>query len=165
MRVITHGPKPPESPDPLQWPDWPFVLQVYPVHEEGGERQWSIAITSFSGTEGQVQKIRCVRTESSTEPRVRHLPGTEFDIEADLVLLAVGFTGPVRDRLLEDLDLGYTESGAILSQNGFGTREPGIFVAGDAKLGASLIVLAIAEGRKAARQADLYLMGESRLPP
>ena len=165
VRVISHGPKPPESLDPLQWPDWPFVLQVYPVHEEGGVRQWSIAITSFSGAVGQAQKIRCVRTEPTPERRIRHLPGTEFEIEADLVLLAVGFTGPVRDRLLEDLDLGYTEQGAILGQNGFGTREPGVFIAGDAKLGASLIVWAIAEGRKAARQADLYLMGESRLPP
>ncbi len=165
VKVLTHGPKPPGEPDPLRWPDWPFMLRTYPAHEEGGEREWSIAITGFSGVDGRVQEIRCVRTGTVSDGRIRHLPGTEFEIEADLVLLAVGFTGPVRDRLLEDLELGYTERGAILSQNGFATREPGFFVAGDAKLGASLIVWAIAEGRKAARQADLYLMGESRLPP
>lgn len=141
------------------------MLRTYPAHEEGGEREWSIAITGFSGTDGRVERVRAVRAEWTSDRGIRHVPGTELDIEADLVLLAVGFTGPVRDRFLEDLDLGYTERGAVLSQNGFGTKEAGVFVAGDAKLGASLIVWAIAEGRKAARQADLYLMGESRLPP
>lgn len=165
VRVITHGVKPPEAPDPLEWPDWPFVLRTYPAHEEGGEREWSIAITSLSGAHRRVERIRAVRAEWISERTMRPVPGTELDIEADLVLLAIGFTGPVRDRLLEDLDLGYDERGAILSQNGFDTKEPGVFVAGDAKLGASLIVWAIAEDRKAARQADLYLMGESRLPP
>ncbi|MCA1731799.1 MAG: FAD-dependent oxidoreductase, partial [Actinobacteria bacterium] len=89
--------------------------------------------------------------------------GTEFEIETDLVLLAIGFTGPVRDKFLEDLNLGYNERGAIPANGDFSTSEPGIFVAGDAKRGASLIVWAIAEGRKAARQADLYLTGESVL--
>jgi glutamate synthase (NADPH/NADH) small chain len=90
--------------------------------------------------------------------------GTDFEMETDLVLLAIGFTGPVRDRLQEELDLGYTNRGAIHSENGFGTRELGFFVAGDAKRGASLIVWAISEGRKAAKQADEYLMGRSLLP-
>jgi glutamate synthase (NADPH/NADH) small chain len=165
IQVITHGVKPPEAPDPLEWPDWPFVLHTYPAHEEGGEREWNVAITSFSGADERVERVRAVRAEWTPERTMRRVPGTEFDIEADLVLLAIGFTGPVRDRLLEDLDLGYTDRGAIRSENGFGTKGSGIFVAGDAKLGASLIVWAIAEGRKAARQADLYLMGESRLSP
>jgi glutamate synthase (NADPH) small chain len=79
-------------------------------------------------------------------------------------LLAIGFTGPVRDRLLEEMDLGYTDRGAIHSENGHGTKDTTVFVAGDARLGADLIVTAIAEGRKAARQADEFLMGESHLP-
>jgi len=104
--------------------------------------------------------VRAKRENGKTEP----IPGTDFEIEADLVLLAIGFTGPVRDKLLGDLDLGYAERGAIRSENGFGTKEPGIFVAGDAKRGADLIVTAIAEGRRAARQADEYLVGKSLLP-
>jgi glutamate synthase (NADPH/NADH) small chain len=120
-------------------------------------------VTGFSGKDGHVEKMHAVhtkRTDGKTEP----IPGTDFEIETDLVLLAIGFTGPVRDRFLEDLNLGYTERGAIPSRDGFGTSEPGVFVAGDAKRGASLIVWAIAEGRKAARQADEYLVGESLLP-
>ena len=162
-RVLTHGPRPPESPSALEWPDWPFILRAYPAHEEGGERGWSVAVSGFSGREGRVERMHAVRTRrenGKTEP----LPGTDFEIEADLVLLAIGFTGPVRNKFLEDLDLGYTERGAIHSENGFATREPGIFVAGDARLGADLIVTAIAEGRKAARQADEYLVGRSLLP-
>jgi glutamate synthase (NADPH) small chain len=108
--------------------------------------------------------MHAVRTERTPDGKTIRIEGTEFEIETDLVLLAIGFTGPVRDRFLEDLDLGYTERGAIPAENGFGTSEPGIFVAGDAKRGASLIVWAIAEGRKAARQADEYLMGHSLLP-
>jgi glutamate synthase (NADPH/NADH) small chain len=162
VRVLTHGPKPPDHPDTLEWPDWPFILRTYPAHEEGGERGFSVAVTGFSGREGHVEKMHAVRTErkdGKTEP----IPGTEFEMDADLVLLAIGFAGPVRDRFLDALDLGYTERGAIPAVSSFGTSEPGVFVAGDAKRGASLIVWAIAEGRKAARQADLYLVGESVL--
>jgi len=164
VKVLTHGPKPPDHASPLEWPDWPFVLHTYPAHEEGGERGWSVAVTGFSGSNGHVEKMHAVRTERTPDRKTIPIEGTDFEIEADLVLLAIGFTGPVRDRLLEDLDLGYTERGAIHSQNGFATKEPGIFVAGDAKRGADLIVTAIAEGRKAARQADEYLMGKSLLP-
>jgi glutamate synthase (NADPH/NADH) small chain len=165
VKVLTHGPKPPENPDRLTWPDWPLVLQTYPVHEEGGERGWSVAVTGFSGRDGHVEKMHCVRTERTPEGKTEYLPGTEFEIETDLVLLAIGFTGPVRDKFLEDLDLGYNERGAIAANgdDDFGTKEPGVFVAGDAKRGASLIVWAIAEGRKAARQADQYLTGKSML--
>lgn len=106
-----------------------------------------------------------MEVERSSDGRVRRRPGTEFEVDADLVLLAIGFAGPVRDRLLEDLKLEFGERGAIVSDDRYGTGAPGVFVAGDARRGASLIVWAIAEGRKAARQADLYLMGESRLPP
>jgi glutamate synthase (NADPH/NADH) small chain len=164
VRVLTHGPKPPDHPGTLEWPDWPFILRTYPAHEEGGERAFSVAVTGFSGSNGRVEKMHAVHTKRTTEGKTEPIPGTDFEIEADLVLLAIGFTGPVRDRFLQDLGLGYTERGAIPARNGFGTSEPGVFVAGDAKRGASLIVWAIAEGRKAARQADGYLMGESLLP-
>lgn len=163
VKVLTHGPKPPENPDRLAWPDWPFILHTYPAHEEGGERGWSVAVKGFSGENGKVERMHAVRTKRENG-KTEYIEGTDFEIETDLVLLAIGFTGPVRDRFLEDLDLGYTERGAIHSQNGFGTKEPNFFVAGDAKRGASLIVWAIAEGRKAARQADEYLMGRSFLP-
>ena len=163
VKVPTHGPKPPENPDRLTWPDWPLVLQTYPVHEEGGERGWSVAVTGFSGSNGHVERMHCVKTERTPDGRTNYLPSTEFEIETDLVLLAIGFTGPVRDKFLEELNLGYNERGAIPATDGFATSEPGIFVAGDAKRGASLIVWAIAEGRKAARQADQYLTGKSVL--
>jgi glutamate synthase (NADPH) small chain len=164
VKVLTHGPKPPDQASPLEWPDWPFVLYTYPAHEEGGERGWSVAVTGFSGSRGRVERMHAVRTERTPDRKTIPIEGTDFEIEADLVLLAIGFTGPVRDRLLEDLDLGYTGRGAIRSENGFATKVPGIFVAGDAKRGADLIVTAIAEGRKAARQADEYLVGKSLLP-
>jgi glutamate synthase (NADPH/NADH) small chain len=164
VRVLTHGPRPPDSPDPLEWPDWPFVLHTYPVHEEGGERGWSVAVKGFSGRDGRVEKMHAVRTERTPDRKTIPVEGTDFEIETDLVLLAIGFTGPVRDTFLEDLDLGYTERGAIRSENGFATKEPSVLVAGDAKRGADLIVTAIAEGRKAARQADEYLVGKSLLP-
>jgi glutamate synthase (NADPH/NADH) small chain len=165
VQVLTHGPKPPDNPDRLTWPDVPATLTTYPVHEEGGEREWSVGITGFSGSNGHVERMHCVQTERTPEGKTEYLEGTEFEIETDLVLLAVGFTGPVRDKFLEDLKLGYNERGAIPANgdDDFATKEPGIFVAGDAKRGASLIVWAIAEGRKAARQADLYLTGGSVL--
>jgi len=165
VKVLTHGPEPPKNPDRLTWPDWPLVLQTYPVHEEGGERGWSVAVTGFSGSNGRVERMHCIRTKRRPDGKTEYLTGTNFEIETELVLLAIGFTGPVHDRFLEDLNLGYTERGAIPSNGDedFGTKEPGVLVAGDAKRGASLIVWAIAEGRKAARQADQYLTGKSML--
>ncbi|MGI8865322.1 MAG: FAD-dependent oxidoreductase, partial [Rubrobacteraceae bacterium] len=141
-----------------------LILHTYPAHEEGGERGFSVAVNGFSGSNGHVEKMLAVETERTSEGKTVLKEGTEFEIEADLVLLAIGFTGPIHDRLQETLDLGYTDRGAIHSENGYATREPGVFVAGDAKRGASLIVWAIAEGRKAARQADEHIMGRSLLP-
>ena len=113
VRVLTHGPKPPDHPGTLEWPDWPFILRTYPAHEEGGERAFSVAVTGFSGSNGRVEKMHAVQTERTTEGKTEPIPGTDFEIEADLVLLAIGFTGPVRDRFLQDLGLGYNERGAI----------------------------------------------------
>ncbi|QIN80416.1 glutamate synthase small subunit [Rubrobacter marinus] len=164
VKVLTHGPKPPENPDHLTWPDWPLILHTYPAHEEGGERGWSVAVTGFSGSDGKVERMHAIQTERK-DGKTEYIEGSEHEIECDLVLLAIGFTGPVRDTFLDDLALGYNERGAIPTANGgFATEQTGLFVAGDAKRGASLIVWAIAEGRKAAREADEYLMGRSLLP-
>jgi glutamate synthase (NADPH) small chain len=108
--------------------------------------------------------MHAIETERTNDRKTIPREGTDFEIETDLVFLAIGFTGPVQDRFMHEMDLGYTDRGAIHSENGFGTREPGFFVAGDARLGADLIVTAIAEGRKAARQTDEFLMGRSLLP-
>ena len=164
VQVLTHGPQPPTSPDPLSWPDWPFVLRTYPAHEEGGERHWNVVITSFSGKDGRVERLHTVEAVRTPDGQTKRRPGTERELEADLVLLAIGFSGPVRDRLLQDLDLAFGEDGAVRSDDRYGSSVPGVFVAGDARRGASLIVWAIAEGRKAAREIDRCLMGRSFLP-
>lgn len=164
VRVLTHGPQPPDTPHPLEWPDWPFVLRTYPAHEEGGERCWSVVITGFSGSDGHVERLHAVESERLPDGTNHRLPGTEHELDADLVLLAIGFTGPVRDRLLDDLDLRFGVDGAIASTAGYQTSAPDVFVAGDARRGASLIVWAVAEGRKAARSIDHHLMGRTRLP-
>ena len=164
VKVLTHGPKPPENPDHMTWPDWPLILHTYPAHEEGGERGWSVAVKGFSGSDGKVERMHAIETERK-DGKMQYIEGSEHEIECDLVLLAIGFTGPVRDKFMEDLALGQNERGAIPTANGgFATEETGLFVAGDAKRGASLIVWAIAEGRKAAREADEFLMGRSLLP-
>jgi glutamate synthase (NADPH/NADH) small chain len=105
-----------------------------------------------------------VETERADERKTIYKEDTEFELDADLVLLAIGFTGPVRDRLLDDLNLEFGNRGAIAAPEGYATGVPNVFVAGDAKLGADLIVTAIAEGRKAARHVDQHLMGRSLLP-
>jgi glutamate synthase (NADPH/NADH) small chain len=110
-----------------------------------------------------VERLHTVETVRTADGQTKRLPGTEREIRADLVLLAIGFSGPVRDRLLEDLDPAFGPDGAILADDCYRTSVPGVFTAGDAKRGASLIVWAIAEGRKAARGIDRFLIGKSFL--
>lgn len=157
VQVLTHGPRPPDSPHPMEWPDWPFVLRTYPAHEEGGERDWSVVVTHFSGENGQVQQLHTQGVERLPDGHNRRVPGTEQAIDADLVLLAIGFNGPVRDDLLSGLGLAFTPRGAISSDPQYRTHADGVYVAGDARRGASLIVWAIAEGRKAAAEIDAAL--------
>jgi glutamate synthase (NADPH/NADH) small chain len=167
VQVLTHGPRPPDSPAPLEWPDWPFILRAYPAHEEGGDRGWSVIVTRFSGENGRVERMHAaeaVRSGTLREGRIRPVAGTETEIDADLVLLAIGFDGPVRDRLLDDLDVGFAGNGAIACDDRYRTSVQGVFTAGDAHRGASLIVWAIAEGRKAAREIDRHITGKSSLP-
>jgi glutamate synthase (NADPH/NADH) small chain len=167
VRILTHGPRPPDRPDPLEWPDVPFVLRTWPAHEEGGERGFSVMVQAFSGSDGHVGRLHLIGAERLPDGLTRAVPGSERELDADLVLLAIGFSGPVRDRLLADLGVRYTPEGAIAQDAGepFAVAgAPGVFVAGDAMRGASLIVWAIADGRQAARAVDRHLMGASLLP-
>ena len=157
-------PKPPESRAPqTPWPLWPMQLRTESAHEEGGLRDWSVSTLRFSGDEqGNVKKLHGVRV--SAPPKFEAIPGTEFELEADLVLLAMGFTGPVRNGLIEDLGVALDSRGNVQADANYMSSVSGIFAAGDVRRGQSLVVWAIAEGRKAARGIDEYLMGTSRLP-
>ena len=150
------------------WPQWPQIFRVSTAHEEGGERLYAVSTERFSGdAAGHVRALHAVRVELAREDgRVRFVPqpGTEFEIRADLVLLAMGFTGPEKGALLDDLGVGMTDRGTVARDAQWMTSVPGVFTAGDMQRGQSLIVWAIAEGRSAARAIDQYLMGESQLP-
>ncbi|MRR57644.1 MAG: glutamate synthase subunit beta [Deltaproteobacteria bacterium] len=161
-------PRPPEhraSDNP--WPQWPIVLRTYAAHEEGVNREYSVATTRFSGENGSVRKLHAHRVEMIREggrTDFRPIPGTEFELEADLVLLAMGFLGPERNPAFERLGVELTERGNVRRDETWMTTAPGVFTAGDMQRGQSLIVWAIAEGRSAARGIDSYLMGRSDLP-
>jgi glutamate synthase (NADPH/NADH) small chain len=136
---------------------------VEAAHEEGGFREWSVLTTHFSGDgAGNVKKLHCVRV--GPKPALERMPNSEFYLEADLVLIAIGFSGPVRQGLLEQLPLKLDKRGNVHTDDKFMTSVPGVFTAGDARRGQSLVVWAIAEGRKAAHHIDSYLMGSSSLP-
>jgi glutamate synthase (NADPH/NADH) small chain len=157
-------PMPPESRhESTPWPLWPLKLRIEAAHEEGGVREWSVLTTHFSGDEnGNVQRLHCVRV--GPKPALERVPDSEFYLDADLVLIAVGFSGPVRNGLLEQLPLKLDARGNIKTGLDYATSVPGVYSAGDARRGQSLVVWAIAEGRKAAHHIDKYLMGESQLP-
>lgn len=149
------------------WPQWPVIFRTSSAHEEGGIREFSVATTSFSGENGQVTKLHAHRVEMRNENgrmSFTPIPGTEFEMEVDLVLLAMGFLGPERNGLLSDLGVGLTDRGNVWRDENWMTSVPGVFTAGDMQRGQSLIVWAIAEGRSAARGIDRHLMGYSNLP-
>jgi glutamate synthase (NADPH/NADH) small chain len=150
------------------WPQWPNIFRVSPAHDEGGERLYSVSTQRFVGDEqGRVRALQAVKVEMVRKDgrmQCEPVPGTEFEIPADLVLLAMGFLGPERGPLVTDLGLTLTERGNIARDARWMTNVPGVFTAGDMQRGQSLIVWAIAEGRSAARGVDQYLMGESNLP-
>ena len=156
-------PMPPEDRHPTTpWPLWPLQLRVEAAHEEGGYREWSVLTTHFSGDEeGNVKKLHCVRV--GPKPALERVPDSEFYLDADLVLVAIGFSGPVRQGLLEQLPLELDARGNVRTDAKFMTSVPGIFSAGDARRGQSLVVWAIAEGRKAAHYVDHFLMGSTQL--
>ena len=150
------------------WPLWPNIFRVSTAHEEGGERLYSVNTQRFIGDDrGRVRALQAVRVEMvRTDGRLDFvaIPGSEFEIPADLVLLAMGFVGPERGPLVSDLGVKLTERGNVWRDARWMTSVPGVFAAGDMQRGQSLIVWAIAEGRSAARGIDQYLMGESKLP-
>ena len=152
-------PRPPEERAPsTPWPLWPLQLRVESSHEEGGQREWAVATTRFEGdADGNVKKLHAVRVGPA--PRFEPLPGTEFTLDAELVLLAMGFTGPVRNGLIESAGLKLEARGNIATEN-YQSSIPGVFAAGDTRRGQSLVVWAIAEGRKAAEAVDAYLKGQ-----
>lgn len=164
VRQFEIMPMPPaERADSTPWPLWPLMLREESSHEEGGERHWSILTTRFiSDGDGNVKALETV--EAGPAPKFEPAPGSEKQYDADLVLLAMGFTGPVKTGLLEQLGVELDQRGNVKADENFATSVDGVFAAGDARRGQSLVVWAIAEGRKAARGIDEYLMGSSRLP-
>jgi glutamate synthase (NADPH) small chain len=150
------------------WPQWPNIFRVSPAHEEGGERLYAVSTQRFVGDDaGRVRALQTTKVEAIRKDgrvHVQPIPGSEFEIQADLVLLAMGFLGPERGALVNDLGLKMTERGNVWRDERWMTSVPGVFAAGDMQRGQSLIVWAIAEGRSAARGVDQYLMGESALP-
>ena len=157
-------PKPPDERAPqTPWPLWPMQLRVESSHEEGGIRDWSVSTTHFSGDEnGNVKQLHAVRVGPA--PKFEPIPGTEFTLDVDLVLLAMGFLGPVRKGMIEEFGVKLDQRGNVEADENYMSSVPGVFAAGDTRRGQSLVVWAIAEGRKAARGIDLYLMGETKLP-
>ena len=150
------------------WPQWPNVFRTSPAHDEGGERLFAVSTQRFVGDEkGRVKALEAVQVEilrSGANVEFKPVPGSEFTLTTDLVLLAMGFVGPERPGLLTDLGVKLTERGNVWRDANWMTSVPGVFAAGDMQRGQSLIVWAIAEGRSAARGVDAYLMGESTLP-
>ncbi|MCU1330894.1 MAG: glutamate synthase small subunit [Bryobacterales bacterium] len=157
-------PQPPETRSPeTPWPLWPVMLRIESSHEEGGHRDWGVSTLGFSGDEhGNVKKLHAVRV--GPPPTFTPRAGSEFDLDVDLVLLAMGFTGPTKSGLLDDLGVGLDARGNVQADAEYMTSVPGVFTAGDMRRGQSLVVWAIAEGRKAARGVDQFLMGSSSLP-
>jgi len=167
--VVELLPKPPkERASDNPWPLWPQIFRVSTAHEEGGERLYAVSTERFSGdASGHVRALHAVKVEMvKTDGRMQFekVAGSEFEISADLVLLAMGFTGPEKGALLTDLGVSLTERGNVGRDGRWMTNVPGVFTAGDMQRGQSLIVWAIAEGRSAARAIDQFLMGESQLP-
>ncbi|MCR6631807.1 MAG: FAD-dependent oxidoreductase [Magnetospirillum sp.] len=155
-------PKPPEKEDKLvTWPLWPNKLRTSSSHEEGCDRRWSVATQSFIGEDGQLKGLNCVQVDARFQP----IPGTEFTLEADLVLLAMGFVHPVHEGLVDGLGLEKDARGNVKADTvRYQTSNPKVFAAGDIRRGQSLVVWAIREGRQAARAVDAFLMGSSELP-
>jgi glutamate synthase (NADPH/NADH) small chain len=163
-------PQPPEQEEkPLVWPYWPVKLRSSSSHEEGCERDWAVATKRFEGSNGKVEKLVAARLEWQKDEKgqmvMREIPGTEFEMKADLVLLAMGFIGPVHAGLLAELEVAKDARGNVQADtDSYRTSVPKVFAAGDMRRGQSLVVWAIREGRQCARAVDEFLMGCSELP-
>ncbi len=155
-------PRPPEKEvKELAWPHWPLKLRTSSSQAEGASRDWSVMTTKFSGENGHVRYLHCVRVDSRMKP----IPGTEMKLKADLVLLAMGFVSPVHEGLLAEAGVDLTDRGNVKADDrSYLTSRPKIFAAGDMRRGQSLVVWAIREGRQAAHAIDKFLMGHTLLP-
>jgi len=155
-------PMPPEKENKLMvWPDWPLKLRTSSSQEEGAEREFSVMTQSFVGEGGKVKKLRCVRVDAKMQP----VKGTEFDLDADLVLLAMGFVSPVHEGMVKDLGVDLDQRGNVKANVAdYKSSKEKIFACGDLRRGQSLVVWAIREGRQAAHSVDKFLMGETTLP-
>ncbi len=156
-------PQPPLERSPsTPWPLWPLQLRTESAHEEGGIRDWAVATLRFTGDEtGHVKQLHAVRV--GPPPKFELVPGTEFTMDADLVLIAMGFTGPVRNGMIETLGVKLEARGNVETGANHMCSVAGVFAAGDMRRGQSLVVWAISEGRNAARSIDNFLMGETNL--
>ena len=166
LELLPQPPKDRAADNP--WPLWPQIFRVSTAHEEGGERLYAVSTERFSGdASGHVRALHAVKVDMvKKDGRMvfERAAGSEFEIPADLVLLAMGFTGPEKSALLTDLGVALTDRGNVARDARWMTNVPGVFAAGDMQRGQSLIVWAIADGRSAARAIDQHLMGESQLP-
>lgn len=157
MLNFTHGPKPPDRADKMEaWPYWPLEVMTTTSHEEGCNRRWAMGVKSFEGENGVLTGINCVHMKNRMP-----IPNTDFFVPADFVFIATGFISP-KQKLLNEFGVKY-ENGKIITNN-YQTSMNKVFAAGDARMGASLIVWAIREGRRCAVAVDEYLMGKSELP-
>jgi glutamate synthase (NADPH) small chain len=158
-------PKPPDERSPLTpWPLWPMQLRTEAAHEEGGIRDWSLATTKFTGDEnGNVKQLHAIRV--GPPPKFEPIPGTEFTLEVDLVLIAMGFLGPVRNGMIEQLGVQLDNRGNVATDQNHMSSVPGVFAAGDMRRGQSLVVWAISEGRKTAACVDAYLQAVADRSP
>ena len=149
------------------WPLWPNIFRVSSAHEEGGKRMYSIATQRFKGDRGRVTALEAITVEAVNNAgrlEFRPVPGGDFELKADLVLLAMGFLGPERTGMIDQLGVTLTDRGNVWRDAEWMTSVEGVFAAGDMQRGQSLIVWAMAEGRSCARGVDKYLMGRSDLP-
>ena len=163
-------PEPPEQRRPDNpWPQWPTILRSSPAHEEGGIRDYNILTKSFSGRDGKVEKLHAVRVEWTTgengRPAMTEIPGSELEVETDLVLLAMGFLHPEHAGMITDLGVALDARGNVQTDANKMTSIPGVFAGGDMSRGQSLVVWAIAEGREVARGVDAYLTGQTSSLP
>ena len=163
-------PKPPEHEEKLLvWPDWPLKLRTSTSHEEGAERDWAVNTKAVRGENGQARALQLVRVDwapgEDGRMTMQGVPGSEFELQADLILLAMGFVHPVREGMLEALGVGLDGRGNVAADTeNYRTSLDKVFAAGDMRRGQSLVVWAIREGRQCARAIDEYLKGSSDLP-
>ena len=164
MTQIEVMPRPPEKENKsLVWPNWPLKLRTSSSHDEGCNRDWAIATKEFVGRNGKIEKISAVRVEWK-DGRMSEIAGSEFELKADLVLLAMGFTNPLQ-QVLDAFGVEKDARGNVKADTeNYRTSRDKVFAAGDMRRGQSLVVWAIREGRQCARAVDEFLMGSSVLP-